>query len=442
MAIPHIPLDHEAEFDDATNPTLLKQALGIELGPPAWPMRRPWNYERYCAIPEDGYRYEVIKGELYLAPDPYPTRSANVMPFGGFLDAFVREHDLGQVLTAPVNVVLADDVVVQPSGLFIQRDHSLMMGEAVAGTPDLMIEVQSSSTAALNRSRKADLYAEYGVPHYWIAAPITKSLELYELRDEKYIMVGRYAGDDTIESALFPGLSISLAAVWRVSLQQFRRHPMAMRKPREQSDIDNRETMVQRTPARTRRLKSAAAPLQPERSAWTYERYCAIPDDGYRYEVIKGELYVAPAPKIAHNDVVINFTLLFKPYIQIHNLGKLFIAPTDVILADGSVVQPDVLFVRRDRMDIVGADNVTGSPDLVIEVLSPSTAARDRGKKADLYAEHGVPHYWIAAPILKSLEVYELREGAYVLVGRYADDETFESILFPGLTISLVDIWR
>ena len=175
---------------------------------------------------------------------------------------------------------------------------------------------------------------------------------------------------------------------------------------------------------------------------WTYEDYCAIPDDGYRYEVIEGELYVAPAPDVAHQRIIVRLLLILAPFVEEHDLGEVLLSPTDVLLSTGTFVQPDLLFVRKDRGEVITERNVRGVPDLVIEVLSPSTAAYDRSKKRDAYAATGVPHYWILSGRARTLEAYELRDGIYLLVERLTDDETFSPSLFPGLSFSLAPLWR
>ncbi|MCX6021700.1 MAG: Uma2 family endonuclease [Chloroflexi bacterium] len=175
---------------------------------------------------------------------------------------------------------------------------------------------------------------------------------------------------------------------------------------------------------------------------WTYEDYCAIPDDGRRYEVIGGKLYVAPSPIVPHQRLV---GLLFRvlcTYVEAHRLGEVFIAPLDVLLAYDTVVQPDLFFVRVERSHIVTRGNVAGAPDLVVEILSPGTARRDRREKLDAYALFGVPHYWILDAERRTLEAFELHEGGYVLVYQGRGDDVFAPTLFPGLTIPLAALWR
>ena len=173
----------------------------------------------------------------------------------------------------------------------------------------------------------------------------------------------------------------------------------------------------------------------------TYEDYCALPDDGKRYEIIEGELYGTPSPRRAHQELAGNLFVVLKPFVTARRLGTVFIAPFDVILEETSVVVPDLLFVAQDRVEIVTDRGVRGAPDLIVEILSPGTARRDRVEKAKLYARHGVRHYWLADPEARILEVYELGEGQYRRAASLADDDSFSPSLFPGLTIPLSSLW-
>jgi Uma2 family endonuclease len=173
----------------------------------------------------------------------------------------------------------------------------------------------------------------------------------------------------------------------------------------------------------------------------TYEDYCALPDDGRRYEIIEGELYVTPSPSRAHQEFAGNLFIALKPFVAARRLGVVFIAPFDVILEETSVVVPDLIFVAKDHVGIVTDRGVRGAPDLIVEILSPGTARRDRVEKAKLYARHGVTHYWLADPEARGLELYELSERQYRRAASLADNDSFSPSLFPGLTIPLSSLW-
>lgn len=173
----------------------------------------------------------------------------------------------------------------------------------------------------------------------------------------------------------------------------------------------------------------------------TYEDYCALPDDGRRYEVIEGELVVTPSPRRAHQRFSRNLLVVLHAHVREHDLGEVFDAPFDVILENTSIVVPDLLFVSRDRLSIVTERGVEGAPDMIVEILSSATARRDRVEKAQLYARHGVGHYWLADPVGRTLETFELTGGQYRLVVSLSGAALFEPPLFPGLTIPLRDLW-
>jgi len=173
----------------------------------------------------------------------------------------------------------------------------------------------------------------------------------------------------------------------------------------------------------------------------TYEDYCALPDDGRRYEIIEGELSATPSPRRAHQRFSGNLFVILHTHVRERNLGEVYSAPFDVILENTSIVVPDLLFVSRDRLAIVTERGVEGTPDLIVEILSSGTARRDRVEKAQLYARYGVGHYWLADPTSRTLETVELTEGQYRLVVSLSGAVVFEPSLFPGLTISLRDLW-
>ncbi|HEU4882588.1 MAG TPA: Uma2 family endonuclease [Longimicrobium sp.] len=151
---------------------------------------------------------------------------------------------------------------------------------------------------------------------------------------------------------------------------------------------------------------------QPAVREWTYAEFARLPDDGNRYEVIAGELYVTPAPGSLHQRVVYRLAAAFENFCNDHGAGVMYGAPYDVVFGEGDYVEPDLIFVRRDRVDDVIKDHAAvGAPDLVVEVLSDSTEHRDRGVKRERYAAYGVPEYWIIDTDARHVEVYRLTPG-------------------------------
>lgn len=146
---------------------------------------------------------------------------------------------------------------------------------------------------------------------------------------------------------------------------------------------------------------------------WTYAEFARLPESGStRYEIIDDELFVTPSPGARHQRVVKRILLALDGFVEAHELGEVFISPFDVLFAEGDYVEPDVLFVREDRARVVTERGIDGPPDLVVEVLSPSTEARDRGIKLERYRHYGVPEYWIVDPDARTLEVWRLSHGA------------------------------
>ena len=169
---------------------------------------------------------------------------------------------------------------------------------------------------------------------------------------------------------------------------------------------------------------------------FTYEDYKHTPEDK-RYELIDGELIMVPAPKVTHQRNSRKIGTPLDIFIIDNDLGEVFYAPTDVVLSNTDVVQPDILFVSKERSYIVTEDNIRGAPDLVVEVLSPSTAQRDRTLKRTLYALHGVPEYWQADTDAKNVTVLALDNGDYKVAGIYGEGQTLVSPLLAGFTLEI-----
>ena len=172
----------------------------------------------------------------------------------------------------------------------------------------------------------------------------------------------------------------------------------------------------------------------------TYEDYANMPDDE-RYELIDGELIMAAAPNELHQRLITGLIRYFIIAADL-GLGRAYVAPFDVVLSEYDVVQPDLLFVLRENAHIITAANVQGAPDLVVEILSPSTSRRDWNEKRDLYAKYGVKELWIADPDAREVWVMALRDGKYEVMGRYGDTQTFSSPTLAGVTIDLRDVFE
>src|SRR4051794_14865354 len=161
------------------------------------------------------------------------------------------------------------------------------------------------------------------------------------------------------------------------------------------------------------------------------------PDDGNRYEVIDGELFVTPPPVVAHQYPSSELHGSIWRHLKDHPIGIIFSAPIGVVLGRHDGVQPDLVYVANEHRDIIAERGVEGAPDLVAEILSPSTRSRDRGIKLRAYAAAGVPHYRIVDPRRRTLDAHRLGEQGYGRPTTFRAGATFEPDLFPGLAIQI-----
>ena len=161
------------------------------------------------------------------------------------------------------------------------------------------------------------------------------------------------------------------------------------------------------------------------------------PDDGKTYEVIDGRLFVSPAPIWLHQRFLGQLFLRLGTHVYDRGLGEVVTAPIGVALDEENGIQPDLIFVSRDRLGIISERGVEGAPDLVVEVLSPSTEARDRGIKFRRYAAAGVAHYWITSLRPIRVETFRLGENGYEPSGVFGAGDVLRSELFPGLEIPI-----
>jgi Uma2 family endonuclease len=177
------------------------------------------------------------------------------------------------------------------------------------------------------------------------------------------------------------------------------------------------------------------------RGTLTYRALWQTPDDGNRYEIIDGEVYVSPPPFTVHQRVSRNLHRILDQHVSARDLGEVLYAPVGVVLGRPHGLQPDLIFVAKDHLSIIQEKAVFGAPDLVVEVLSSSTASRDRVLKKDVYGRSGVRHYWILDPRKHTLHAFRLESDAYVLEAERAGACTYRPRLFPGLAIQLAHVW-
>ena len=176
----------------------------------------------------------------------------------------------------------------------------------------------------------------------------------------------------------------------------------------------------------------------------TYDDYCLIPNDGKRYEVIHGELFMSPSPVFRHQRISMSLTILLGNYVEEIGIGLLLVAPMDVLLSEHNVVQPDLLFISNNRKSIITEKNIQGAPDLLIEILSEGNRRHDEVVKRKLYESYGVQEYWVIDPVLETVKVYRLEEARFTRAVEWTSEagDEISSPLLPGFVCQLADVFK
>jgi Uma2 family endonuclease len=186
---------------------------------------------------------------------------------------------------------------------------------------------------------------------------------------------------------------------------------------------------------------SASESTTGRKREYTYTDYAALPE-GSPYQLIAGQLTMTPAPTPYHQQVAIRLEYLLVDFLSIkQKIAEVLHAPVDVYFDEHEVYQPDIIAILRDRLEIIGEAKIEGAPDLVVEILSPSTAYYDLRHKRDVYANSGVKEYWIVDPLEKNIEVYQNRNGNFELFGKAVSGGEVMSRLFKDLTIRSAEIF-
>ena len=172
---------------------------------------------------------------------------------------------------------------------------------------------------------------------------------------------------------------------------------------------------------------------------YTIEDYMKL-DDGQRYELIGSKLIVVPRPRLKHQKISGRIYTRFENFLEQNPIGEVY-SDVDVHLGD-KVVAPDVLFIAKERLNIAEVLNVQGAPDLVVQILSPSTAAYDKKEKSQLYCKHGVKEYWLVYPEIMFIDVFVLGKNKWHWIGAFNQEDVLTTALLPGLEISLNEIFR
>jgi len=181
--------------------------------------------------------------------------------------------------------------------------------------------------------------------------------------------------------------------------------------------------------------------VQQAEKLYTVDDYLAMPDEYPRYELLEGELIEMVSPTSRHQRISRQLFTALNTHCAAHDLGEVFYAPLDVILSRTIVVQPDLLFISKARRAELIGERITGAPDLVIEILSPATSARDFNQKRKLYARHGVKEYWIVDPDDETIEVQRLQGNVFSTVALFEKGQTLTSPMFEGLNVDVGQVF-
>jgi Uma2 family endonuclease len=167
-----------------------------------------------------------------------------------------------------------------------------------------------------------------------------------------------------------------------------------------------------------------------------------LPEGPPYYELVEGELFMSPPPNLYHQGIVGNIVEILHVYLRKNRIGEVYFAPCGVFLTEINAYQPDAFYIANERLSILAEDGVQGAPDLVIEVLSPSTERHDKGPKKKIYAATGVQELWLVDPRAREVAVFDLQRSVDSPKLTVRATGKFQSPLFPGLTLHGVEIFR
>lgn len=187
-------------------------------------------------------------------------------------------------------------------------------------------------------------------------------------------------------------------------------------------------------------MQQPANTLQ-ETETWTYTRYLRETAENEYFAVIEGEQIMSPSPNRWHQIALINIASRLREFVKNNQLGSVYIAPFDVYFSDKSFVQPDLIFIAKQHADRITNNGIMGTPDLVVEIISPGSTRIDRITKRQLYATYGVPEYWIVSPNERTIEVLSLKDEGYETFGLYENEEMVTSRLLTGFSIKTNELF-
>ena len=187
-------------------------------------------------------------------------------------------------------------------------------------------------------------------------------------------------------------------------------------------------------------LKEVAVEPGHSSTKLTYADYELFPDDDLRHEIIDGEHYVTASPITRHQRISLSLLHLIQSYLDTHPIGELFSAPFDVVLSFHDVVVPDLIYLSKARAQLLTVKNLQGAPDLVVEILSPSTRPRDERLKRDLYERVGVEEYWLVDPDQNVVTIYRRGPVGFLPPVRFEKDGIVTTPLLPDFELPLARV--
>jgi Uma2 family endonuclease len=181
-----------------------------------WPEQGQWTYKDWERLPSDGNKYEVIDGVLYVTPSPITMHQFSSNRLATMMTNYADAQDLGYICTAPMDVRLPNQPVpFQPDILFIRAERREIIQQWIEGVPDLAVEIISPSSASYDRAAKFRIYEEAGVPEYWIVDPRARTVEVFVLEENEYVLLGRWNANEAASSRVLAGFEVPVAAIFR-----------------------------------------------------------------------------------------------------------------------------------------------------------------------------------------------------------------------------------
>ena len=172
----------------------------------------------------------------------------------------------------------------------------------------------------------------------------------------------------------------------------------------------------------------------------TYADYLLTPEGG-KFQLIAGEILEMTSPSLYHQRIITKISTFISNFLSNHSIAEVFVAPLDVYFSDTEVYQPDIILLLTESFSKMKENKIEGAPDLVMEVLSPSTAYYDLKHKKSIYEKNGVKEYWIVDPMEKTIEIFELQNGKFISNGELSKNEIAKSKLIIGMEVSLGTIF-